>query len=169
LWRRCVFQLLRSFVPKKIFWCVNSANNIACINNTPAGDYCHSCTELQQPYCASDGSEGGRTRKFRRESAHFVSARQFGPNFYYLFRTSHYFGHSPFRVRRSRLAAALHSTEFARCKKSAPHFQRSAFVSRRRMRYSTTTKSGSPWQITRSVYTKPSTSTATQQLSTNAK
>jgi hypothetical protein len=92
-------------VRKKIFWCVNSANNIACINNTPAGDYCHSCTKLQQTYHATNGSGGGETRKFRRESAHFVSARQFGPNFYNLFRTSHYFAHSPFRVRRSRLAA----------------------------------------------------------------
>jgi len=38
-----------------------------------------------------------------------------------------------------------------------------------RIRYSTTIKSGSPAQITRSVYTKPSTSTATQQPSRNTK
>src|SRR5207245_11663360 len=52
--------------------------------------------------------------------------------------------------------------------------KRSAFPAERscitqRIRYSTTIKSGSPVQITRSVYTKPSTSTATHQPSRNTK
>jgi len=47
-------------------------------------------------------------------------------------------------------------------------FRRSASELRKQY-YSTTTKSGSPAQITRCVYVKPSTSTATQQPSRNTK
>src|SRR5437667_12057908 len=54
-------------------------------------------------------------------------------------------------------------------KKKRPAFPAERFCLAQRMRYSTSTNSGSPVQITRSVYTKPSTSTATQQPSTNTK
>jgi hypothetical protein len=55
-----------------------------------------------------------------------------------------------------------------------PQKKRSAFSAERfhvvqTIRYSTSINSGSPTQITRSVYTKPSTLTETQQPSTNTK
>ena len=54
-------------------------------------------------------------------------------------------------------------------KKKRPAFPAERFCVAQRRRYSTSINSGSPGQITRSVYTKPSTSTATQQLSTKTK
>ena len=43
--------------------------------------YCHSFTELQQPYCATEGRARQETRKFQRDPLHFVSARQCSPTF----------------------------------------------------------------------------------------
>ena len=54
-------------------------------------------------------------------------------------------------------------------KKKRPAFSAERFCAAQRMRYSISINSGSPGQITRSVYTKPSTSTATQQVSTKTK
>jgi hypothetical protein len=97
---------LRSFVRKKIFWCVNSANNIACINNTPAGDYCHSCTKLQQTYHATNGRRGRQNSKIPRRVSAFRQRKTIWSQIFTI-----YLGPLTilpilhFRVRRSRLAA----------------------------------------------------------------